>query len=331
MKILIIKLDKIGDYILFRNFLKPVRKKYPRAEITLLGNEVYKNLVDEKDDKFINKFLWANQKSFLTKNDYRMKYSIGLNKKYDLIIHPTYSRDRIVDGFIGSLKSDMKISFKGNCANQNKKEKKFSDLVYDRLIETNKLHDFDKNRDFFEKVLKMNLGEIILDLDYKKYKSGLIGEREYIVVMQGAGSRFRRYSKRKIRKIVQFIKGNYKLDVCLVGSKRDEKVAKEIKEKVGYNVLDLTGETDLNELVDLIGNAKFMISGDTCGLHIAVATKTPIICIATGIVYGRFIPYPKEYENVYPIFPPFWFKDFYGIINLINPKEIINKIKFLLK
>ena len=44
--LLIIRLDAIGDYLLFRNFLSVIRasRKYKDYEITLCGNIVWKDL-----------------------------------------------------------------------------------------------------------------------------------------------------------------------------------------------------------------------------------------------------------------------------------------------
>ena len=51
--LLIVKMDAIGDYILFRNFLKAIKedKKYSKYKITLCGNSVWKDISEKFDSK----------------------------------------------------------------------------------------------------------------------------------------------------------------------------------------------------------------------------------------------------------------------------------------
>lgn len=320
MKILIVKLDKIGDYVLFRNFLKPLREKYKNAEIILLGNKTYKNIVDTRDKEYIDKFIGIQQGSEnnLLKELYK--------EEYDIILHPTYSRTLSIDMFIDSLNAKEKITFKGNEANQGKKIKETSDDFYTRLIKVNNSqHEFDRYKDFFEQLLGRRLPEINFNIDYKKKKVD-----DYVLIMPGASSRLRRYSSKKLIKLTNFIDEKYNLPILLCGSNDDKKACLEIMNKSNANIRDCSGEINLNKLIDHIGNAKLVIVGDTCGVHISVATKTPVVCLGTGIFYGRFLPYPEEYNDFRLCLPPLYFKNFHGPINLITTKKIKEKIGELL-
>ena len=54
-KLLIVKLDEIGDYILFRNLLKFIREanKFRDYSITLCGNKAWKEIFDLYDSEFV--------------------------------------------------------------------------------------------------------------------------------------------------------------------------------------------------------------------------------------------------------------------------------------
>src|SRR5690348_14640759 len=64
--LLLIKNDEIGDYILFRNYLKYIRnhEKYRGYRITLIGNVIWKDLFDEFDAAFVDDVIWLNKKTF---------------------------------------------------------------------------------------------------------------------------------------------------------------------------------------------------------------------------------------------------------------------------
>src|SRR6187551_3084381 len=60
-KILIIKTDAIGDYVLFRNYLEVIRhaEKYKDYEIDLLGNAAWQDIALWFDKPFVSKFFFT--------------------------------------------------------------------------------------------------------------------------------------------------------------------------------------------------------------------------------------------------------------------------------
>ena len=61
--ILLIRLDAIGDYILFRNFIQIIAnsKKYQDYKITLVGNSTWKNIAENLDSQHIDSFIWLDR------------------------------------------------------------------------------------------------------------------------------------------------------------------------------------------------------------------------------------------------------------------------------
>ncbi len=94
--ILLIRLDAIGDYILFRNFIEIIKKneKYKDYKITLLGNEVWKEIAQKLDSEFIDDFIWLNRRKFNKNLIYRYRKLKEIIKKgYEIVVNPTYSRE----------------------------------------------------------------------------------------------------------------------------------------------------------------------------------------------------------------------------------------------
>ena len=81
--LLLIKNDEIGDYILFRNFLKDIRKskKYEGYQITLLGNIIWKQLFDEFDNAYVDEVIWIEKKKFQKDLRYRFALLKTIRKK----------------------------------------------------------------------------------------------------------------------------------------------------------------------------------------------------------------------------------------------------------
>ena len=88
--LLIIRLDVIGDYVLFRNYLKTVRisEKYRNCRITLCGNILWKDIAETFDKEVVNSFIWVERKKFSENIFYKHKmlvdiYTEGFEIEYD--------------------------------------------------------------------------------------------------------------------------------------------------------------------------------------------------------------------------------------------------------
>ena len=96
----LIRLDAIGDYILFRNFIEILKKskKYKNYSITLIGNSAWKNLTTEFDNKFIDNFIWIDRNRFSKDLIYRYnKLKEITSSGYEVVISPVFSRTFFFD------------------------------------------------------------------------------------------------------------------------------------------------------------------------------------------------------------------------------------------
>ncbi|KAF1682957.1 glycosyltransferase family 9 protein [Veillonella sp. R32] len=86
--------------------------------------------------------------------------------------------------------------------------------------------------------------------------------------------------------------------VVLIGAAGDSAKAQAIKDLVKSDaVLDMTGETSLEELIELIRGSKLFISADTGPLHIANALKRPLIGLYGTTSPERTGPYGGDYVH----------------------------------
>ena len=57
-------------------------------------------------------------------------------------------------------------------------------------------------------------------------------------------------------------------------------------------VIDLTGQTSLPLLLDMIEHARLVVSNDTGPAHLSIALGTPTVVIVGGGHFTSFVPYP---------------------------------------
>jgi ADP-heptose:LPS heptosyltransferase len=60
------------------------------------------------------------------------------------------------------------------------------------------------------------------------------------------------------------------------------------------NIIDFTGKTDVPGLFDLMQHAALVVSNDTGPAHVAIGLGAPTVVIVGGGHFGCFVPYPKS-------------------------------------
>ncbi len=301
--LLIVRPDGIGDYILFRNFLSEIKnsKKYKRYKITFLANSSYLDLVRHLDGNLIKNVEFVdNSKVYYLGYNYILSLCKQLNNyNFDTILYPVFSRNSIFDIIIGKLSSREKISFKGNSENIPFFEKMFLDKIYTKLINTSEKFEFDKNKEFFEKLLnkKINLKNPVIS--FKKQKK----ENNYFVVNPGASAIYKRWKEDGFSRVIDFLIEKYDCQIKLIGSKNEFSISEKIKSLSKYSEkIEILCGKGFEEVISIVVNSSGVVSNETSTVHLAVALNKKVVCISNGNHYERYHPYPNYSKAVY-IYP----------------------------
>lgn len=308
--LLLIRLDTIGDYVLFRNFIEVLKNKFKDYKITLCGNVIWKDLAEVLENHLVSDFVWISQKDFTRNFKYRFKILQDINKKgFEVAIQPTFSRNFYLgDAVIRASVAKQRIGSVGDLTNIRAWEKRISDRYYTKRLgaDEKNLFEFDRNREFFEQLLEMDIHISKPYIDMRKTTFGLIPNKSYVVIFPGGSERFRKWDPGNFAEIADFIVEKYNLEIIIAGSSDDKTSAEKIRQKCkSSNITDFTGKTTLSELTKLLAEATLLISNETGAVHLAVAVNAKGICISNGNHFGRFNPYPKRiYQNIYYVYPP---------------------------
>ncbi len=346
--LLIIRLDSIGDYILFRNFLKIIRnsEKYRNYRITLCGNIIWRDLAEELDSDFVDSFIWIDRKKFSNNIFYKYKILKSIYiKGFETVVDTTYSREILFgDSIISASNAKLRIGSSGALDKHTKwKRNLLTDKYYTKLINTtkNNVFEFYRNKEFFEKLLDNNFNLTKPGIEADKIKYVLPAEK-YVVIVPGAADEKRRWDVNNFGQISSYISRQFGFDIVLAGSESERAICGKLRKIInGENVFNVCSAISLPELVKLITNTELLISNETGPVHIAAATSTPFICISNGNHFGRFHPYPEEIFNAgYYLYPPQIMKHINNLeklselyrfesnldINLIKPNDVIKQI-----
>jgi len=325
-EIFLIKLDEIGDYILFRNFLPFIKgsEKHSDYKVVLCGNIAWKNLAENLDANYVDEFIWLDKKKFSTNFVYRYKFLKMIAARNSLIsINCSYSRSFYIDdAIIHAIKIAKKIGFKTDLSNSYKWQIKFSNSYYNELINSEEERfDFYKNRILFTRLLQAPTPIAKPVITYENNHPNFRIDGNYAIFFIGGRLSYKRWSLNNFIKLGEYLIQNYNLKIVLAGSFSEKNINEKFLSKIKTRelVVDLTGKTTLLDLIKILGDAKLLVSNDTGIVHVAASINTPTTVLANGTHLGRFLPYPDDINNKIKVIYPL------EIMALIEKKDFSNK------
>lgn len=321
--LLLIRLDAIGDYILFHNYIDLIHKsvKFSEHKITLLGNKEWRDLELGKQRTNVDEYIWIDRKKFSRNPVYRWRTLRNIcSKGYDVILHPTFSREYFVgDNVVKLATSRHKIGNSGDLGNQTAWQKHRSDKYYTKLLKGSNrvLYEFERNRMFFEDALELEIKNHHLpQLPVYLSSKQVVSKAKYIVFFIGANTPQRKWAIRNYARLATLLMKrakfeNHEFIVC--GSQNEKDDARDLISGCSISFNNLVGQTSLVELANIISGADLLVTNETSAHHIGVATGcNAMIVIYAGNHFGRFVPLDDHNERYKVVLHP---------EILISPKE----------
>jgi ADP-heptose:LPS heptosyltransferase len=303
-KLLIIRLDDIGDYLLFRNQLG-MYKQSPRwreHSITLLGNAVWKDLFTMLDRETVDETIWVNKHEYLESAACRLGLWTRLREQgFEIVIAPSRTRPLLIDDLctlaaaplyaIGSVNTYVHASWNSE-----------SDSLYNELLRprNSMAHEFNFNAEFTAWVcgIRYEGHRPLID-----YRFPTAPAAPYIICFIGANTRSKRWP---VRRWIEFIEAYRQLhsgSVVLAGAGMAElQMARAIQNRT--DAQSIVGKVSLPELLHWVNGAKAVLTNDTMAAHLSASCNRPTVIIANGVNYFRFTEYGSAgIENVGTLYP----------------------------
>jgi len=291
---LIVRLDAIGDFVLWLDAARSLTASYHAQGYTvlLLGNNVWASWAREMGvaDEVLGIDVRRYRKNLL----YRWSWLIRIRKLgFSDAIQPTFSRLFLEgDSLVRASGATVRIGSEGNDSNVSSFFRKWGGRWYTRLIPAAPMQMME---------LKRN-AEFMHGLGYTDFKAGCphipkpahqlapLLPLPYVVLAPTASWNGKMWPIDRLVKIGDLLMAlGYQLVV--VGGPADRKRASELTSAYSGAVIDLVGRTTLDELAEVLRSASIVVSNDTSAVHIGAAVDAPVVCILGGGHFGRFAPY----------------------------------------
>ncbi len=335
-KALILRIDEIGDYLLWRKFMGPIlsSKKLENYEVHFVGNQSWQSLFELENKGTFHKLFWIDKTKFKKSIYYRFSFLNKIAKEnYSIVINPTYSRaKRVDDSIVKAANASDNYGFVRNNENYLPYEQNFDNNLYHHLFEvkSKSSFEFNKNKAFAEWFCEksFNLSDINFDANILPSVKIENLPKKYFIVFPGSRSSARIWSTENFIEVSNYLYEKYQLTALVCGGNGDIVYANNFIINYKNPCIDMTGKTSLPDLLSIIKNAACLISVDTGSIHLAASVGCLTLGIFNGSQYGRFSPYPKEISNkIISFYPKAVIEDI--VKNGITQKyELINNTSY---
>lgn len=299
-KLAIVRLDDIGDYLLWRNYLSVYKssESYKNYSITLIGNIVWKNIFDQYDAPFVDTTIWVDKYQYFDNPDYRMSLWQNIRaQNFETVICPSRTRPLLLDDLV-ALSTGAKIKIASRNSFVAKTWNRISDSLYTRLFAKEMFsHEFVFNRKFAEYISGQKIECTAPYLPLPEAQSLCPNQ---ILCFIGASA------KSKTWPVVYWIELLHLLQQegfspILSAGKNEMNIAEQIVAATG--VRSIVGQTNLVETMEAIASSEAIITGDTMAAHAAVSYRKPTVILANGVNAIRFVAYQEAgFDNVRTIY-----------------------------
>lgn len=302
--IVLVRLDAIGDFIIWLDTAKEYRRIYPNQKITLIANAAWADMArglpywDE---------VWSVKLYDLTwKPFYRWALLSKVSNSYfETAIQPTFSRVFMHgDSVIRATHAKHRIGSLSDSCNISACDKANSDRWYTQLLpaKSQAMMELDRNAEFIShltgKDFKASLPQwpVMASLAARLQPKGA-----YAILFPGSSWNGRQWPVQSFVELGAQLHRLHGWQMVLCGAPSERALCHEIAEAAPTASLNLAGQTTLAELAELIRGAQLLIANETSAVHIAAAVGTPAVCILGGGHYGRFVPYPDHVAGIKPV------------------------------
>ena len=302
-RILIIRIDYIGDVVTAMSVLEPMRKALPNAEIDIMVPSWAKNILSGNSDiSSIIKFdpPWFGRKPY----GFRMLLRAWMTMK-DLIRNGKY--DTVID-LRGDVRHIAAIIFSGAGKRIGYGITGGGFLLTHDMDYDPHLHETDKNMLLLEplgvKGPACSPDIHISDQDMKKAeelkKIAQIKSR-YAVIHAVPGHLDKRWTVEGFSEIIKYILNKHGLKAVMVGSEDDHLYISKIIDLTEIDIINVSGKTNIGILSHVLRGADLFVGIDSGPSHIAGAMSVPSVILFSGVNNpGQWAPRSSKVKVIYP-------------------------------
>ncbi len=277
-KILIVRLDRIGDVLLSTPAIKAARDTYPDSHIAVMVRPYAKDIVE--GNPYLNEVILYDRSGREKNLSGNLKFIDHLRRKnFDiaLILHPT-KRTHIIT-FLAGI--PVRVGY----------DKKWGNLLTKKIPNVKQFglkHEIDYTLDILkyagietnDRALYMPLKETSEKAISEVFeKNGITKDSLIITLNPGASCASKRWRPENFAKVGDLLARERGAKIIIISDLKDKPFADKTTALMKVAPLNLAGMTSVADIASVLKRSRLFISNDSGPVHIACAVGTPVIAI----------------------------------------------------
>lgn len=291
-RVLVVRLDLIGDFVLWSGAARAVRASFGRdTHVTLAANALWADVARTQD---VADEVWALERDALEWNGaYRDAWRARVAAAgFDLALNPCFTREMMLgDSVVRWSRAAERVGLVGDDALLPARDRARADRWYTRLLAMPRaeMHEVERHAAVLQAlgVPCDGLPEPALTVAAAER----LVPSAYFVVAPGASLPEKRWPAERFVEVACRVHERTGWTPVLVGDAADGRIAHGVSARLP-SAINLAGATSLHQLIAAIAGARLVLSNDSAPVHIAAAVGTHAVCLSGGWHWGRFLPYP---------------------------------------
>lgn len=292
-RILLVRVDAIGDNILASGFFRAVRALWPAAQIALVCTERVRSLYDACP--IFDSIFTINPG--VSESFERLAQELPAWKA-DLVINSAYSRDIVSDTVSAFSQCPEIIGFEGDGINLSPEHRALAPKIYSYLVKGVDpwVSELEKYRRLLAELGEPNFQcspEVWSSHTQAQwvenfFRNRLLVPEKTVIFMPGA-----QYGMRVYEHYSEALASLTDRDYTIIGlgTSHEATYFNAALRGIAARAIDLFGKTDLGTAAALLKRCRLAIGAESGLGHMACAVGTPNVIILGGGHFGRFMPY----------------------------------------
>jgi len=328
-KILLPRIDTIGDLVLLEPFLTALQEVFKGANISLLVREGYEQLAPLFPDQLQWRVLGVNPYSRpIDPSVVRDLLSQLENEHWDLVLFTKYEHTWL-EYLIGAwFKGVQKVAispmeeFPEWLTPYLRRLGRDSEFPCNDLVSVEEIiHESDKYQILINYVVgekkrlpspKLTVPNVSKNNSLEILQSLRLSDKIFCVCLPGGTENIaiKKWPSEKFAKVIAWLKRKYKIDTLLIGHEKEREIVEEVaglaRTRSGQPPIWLGKDGDIPLLAGILERAKFYLGNDTGPMHMSAALGIPVVALFGGGTWPRFIPKGSESHVVVRPMPCFY-------------------------
>jgi lipopolysaccharide heptosyltransferase II len=310
-RVLVVRLDEIGDLVMTTPFLRELRRNLPEAWISLVVQPAACDLV--APCPYVNEvltFAWQVNGRLATLRSHWRALSLARRSLwrscFDLGILPRWDADYCRATFVLYVSgASWRVGYSEN-VNARKKQlnARFDRLLTHALEGAALKHEVERSLDAIRALggkIQDDRLELWLDEEDDAFAKQVLERRgvqpgEVVVGFgpSGGHSPLKQWPAARFAELGRWLQAEYGAHIVVFGGPGEEPLGWEIGHGLDFPAIDMVGRTTLRQSAALLQRCHLFVGNDTGLMHVAVAMGIPTVALFGSSCPHRFRPWGKD-------------------------------------